>query len=333
MSRTHRTLVGLALPAAIALVATVPWVVAWSDMPDPVATHWDLAGHPDGHAPPAAALALLAAPALAGALVLAGVCAARGASVRRSPAAVAPDGTALVGVGAAALGGLFAVLSLGVVVANAGAASWRDADLPLPWALAAVAGLVAAGGVARAGIGPIRLGAPPATSLDGPGAGAGSLVLRPGERAGWVGAGHARWPGVTAGGLVVAAVVAAVVGALWLVATCALVALAVLLVGAVHVTIGVQGVRVASPVGWPAVTVPLDQITAARAIDLRPVDWGGWGYRGSLRLAGRAAWVVRRGEALELRLAGDRAFAVTVDGAVEAAAVVNALLDRSAQPS
>ena len=131
----------------------------------------------------------------------------------------------------------------------------------------------------------------------------------------------------------VAAVVAAVVGALWLVATSALVALAVLLVGAVHVTVGVHGVRVASPVGWPAVTVPLDQIASARAIDLRPVDWGGWGYRGSLRLAGRAAWVVRRGEALELRLAGDRTFAVTVDGAVEAAAVVNALLDRSAQPS
>jgi hypothetical protein len=333
MSRTRRTLVGLVLPAAIALVATVGWVVAWSDLPDPVATHWDLAGHPDGHAPPPAALALLAGPAVAGALVLAGVCAARGAAAHRSPAAVPPDGTALVGVLAAALGGLFAVLSLGVVVANAGAASWRDADLPLPWALAAVTALVAAGAAARAGLGPIRLGAPPSAALAGSGTGAGSLVLRPGERAGWVGAGHARWPVVTAAVAVLVAAVAAAVGALWLVATCALVALAVLLVGAVHVTVGVHGVRVASPVGWPAVTVPLDQITSARAIDLRPVDWGGWGYRGSLRLAGRAAWVVRRGDALELRLAGDRAFAVTVDGAIEAAAVVNALLDRSAQLS
>ena len=125
MSRTHRTLVGLVLPAAIALVATVPWVVAWSDLPDPVATHWELAGHPDGHAPLAAALALLAGPALAGAVVLAGVAAAAAPPSAAARRRSRPNGAALVGVVAAALGGLFAVLSLGVVVANAGAASSR----------------------------------------------------------------------------------------------------------------------------------------------------------------------------------------------------------------
>ena len=67
---------------------------------------------------------------------------------------------------------------------------------------------------------------------------------------------------------------------------------------------------------------------AASAEDLVPMEWGGWGYRGSLRLAQRAAWVLRGGEALILDLEGDRRFAVTVDDAPEAASVVNGLLAR-----
>ena len=46
----------------------------------------------------------------------------------------------------------------------------------------------------------------------------------------------------------------------------------------------------------------------------------GWGYRGSLRLFGRAAVVVRRGERLELSLMGEQSFVVTVDGSATAAA-------------
>jgi len=332
MDRTRRTLqdvgVGLLLPAAIVLAATLPWLVAWSDLPDPVAAHWDLAGDPDGHASPVLALALVAVPAIAAALVLAAVAAHTRRGRRHG---VVPAGPALVGALAAGLGALFAVLSLGVVVANAGATSWQDAELPLAWALASVVALIAAGWGAAVALGPIRLGAPAAP--DAPGSHAAALALRPGERAGWVGTGHARWPLATAAVLAVAAIVAAVVTALFVAAVCALAGLLVLLVGAVHVTAGVQGVRVSSPVGWPRVTLPLDQIESARAIELRPMDWGGWGYRGSLHLAGRAAWVVRRGEGLELRLTASRACAVTVDGAADAAGVVNALLARSHQPS
>ena len=336
MDRTRRTVrdvgVCLLLPAAIALVATLPWLLAWSDLPDPVATHWGLTGDPNGHASPAVALALLVVPAVAAAVILAAVAIHTRRDRGKGPV---PAGPALAGVLAAGLGALFAVLSLAVVVANAGATSWHEAELPLVWALASVAAMIAAGWAAAVALGPIRLGAPAAPDVPGGPReqGGAGLVLRPGERAGWVGAGHARWPLMTAAVLAVATVVAAVVTAFWVAAVCALAGLAMLLVGEVHVTASVHGVRVSSPVGWPRVTLPLDQIEAARAIVLRPVDWGGWGYRGSLRLAGRAAWVVRRGEALELRLTDSRAFAVTVDGAADAAAVVNALLARSRQPS
>ena len=335
MGRTRRTVqdvsVAVLLPATIALVATLPWLVAWSDLPDPVATHWGLTGDPNGHASPTVALVLLVVPAVAAAVVLAAVAVHTRRDRGKGPV---PSGPALAGVLAAGLGALFAVLSLAVVVANAGATSWHEAELPLVWALASVAAMIAAGWAAAVALGPIRLGVPAAPDAPGaPGEPAAGLALRPGERAGWVGAGHARWPLLTAAALGLAAVVAAVLTALWVAAVCALAGLAILLVGEVHVTAGVQGVRVSSPVGWPRVTLPLDQIEAARAILLRPRDWGGWGYRGSLRLAGRAAWVVRRGEALELRLTDSRAFAVTVDGAIDAAAVVNALLTRARQPS
>jgi hypothetical protein len=118
------------------------------------------------------------------------------------------------------------------------------------------------------------------------------------------------------------AAAAAVLVALWLAAMLALITLVVASLATVYVTVGAAGVRATAALGWPGVTIPLAEITAGRAIDLRPRTWGGWGYRGSLRLAGRAAWVLRRGEALELTLTGDRRFAVTVDDAATAAEVL-----------
>jgi hypothetical protein len=56
-----------------------------------------------------------------------------------------------------------------------------------------------------------------------------------------------------------------------------------------------------------------DQIQSASAQSLSTLQMGGWGYRGSLKFFKRAALVTRRGDALELKLAGDRRFIVTVD--------------------
>ena len=56
-----------------------------------------------------------------------------------------------------------------------------------------------------------------------------------------------------------------------------------------------------------------DQIQSASAQNLSMLQMGGWGYRGSLKFFRRAALVTRRGDALELKLAGDRRFIVTVD--------------------
>lgn len=96
-------------------------------------------------------------------------------------------------------------------------------------------------------------------------------------------------------------------------------ALFVLGFATVEVTIDRRGLHLrTAPVAFYRKTIPLEQIEAVRVIDHRTAGLGiaaGWGYRGSLRLFRRAAWVVRSGPALELDLRGQRRFTVTVDDA------------------
>ncbi|MGO9672471.1 MAG: hypothetical protein ACLPS1_28540, partial [Streptosporangiaceae bacterium] len=73
-------------------------------------------------------------------------------------------------------------------------------------------------------------------------------------------------------------------------------------------------------------TYPLPRITAAERIDLKPMQWGGWGYRGSRTAFGRAAVVLRGGDAIRLRLTDGSEFAVTVDDAATGAALLTDLL-------
>jgi len=46
--------------AAIAAIAVVPWLVWWSSLPEPVATHWSIGGDANGHLSRATACAVLA---------------------------------------------------------------------------------------------------------------------------------------------------------------------------------------------------------------------------------------------------------------------------------
>jgi hypothetical protein len=323
MHATRRTALVVALPAAIAGAAVLPWVLGWSRLPDPVATHWAIGGAPDGHMARGVAAASTIVPALVAALVVAAV------GRRSGPPGLAP-GAVATGVIGAALGAVFAAVGLVTVVANAGASSWHDADVATGLVVVAVLAAMAAAGLAAArALGPPR----PVPTPAGPDAPAAAPAVRvgPGERVAWVGSCHARWPLVTAAATALVAAGTALVS-LWLAALFALIALSLLAVGTVHVSVGVRGIRAASAVGWPGVSLPLADIASVRAIDLQPMRWGGWGYRGSLRFFGRAAWVLRAGEALEVRLADGRVFAVTVDGAAEAAAVAGGLLASDVRP-
>lgn len=319
-------------PLTLAVMTALPWVATWGDLPDPVATHWNGAGRPDGHARPALAAALTVGPAVVAALVL--LAALRGARRRSAPPPHPVSGPTgppallrgpVVAVVAAAVGGQFCALSYVLTGANAGASSWDQAEAPLGWVVPVVVAGMALPLLAAARA--VRKGGTPAPAPAGrPDSGD---SLRASERVAWVGECHVRWPYLLAAALVAGAAVGAVMS-LWITAGLALAALAVAAIGSVHVTVGVRGVRATMPTGWPGVRIPLRRIATARAIDLAPAPWGGWGYRGSLAVLGRAAWVLRAGPALELTLEDGRVFAVTVDGAPEAAAAVTELLSRAA---
>jgi hypothetical protein len=95
----------------------------------------------------------------------------------------------------------------------------------------------------------------------------------------------------------------------------ALAAFPVVLFAKIAITTGPQGLTISyGPFGWPTQTIVLDDIEHASAMDdLSPWKWGGWGYRGSLKLFKRAAVNLRRGPAIRLDLTRRRLFIVTVD--------------------
>jgi hypothetical protein len=84
--------------------------------------------------------------------------------------------------------------------------------------------------------------------------------------------------------------------------------------------------------GWVRQRVPLARIARASAFELEPLSHGGWGYRGSLKLRGRAAVVVRSGSALRLELRDAKQLCITVDDAETGAALLNGFVQRGAAP-
>jgi hypothetical protein len=222
-----------------------------------------------------------------------------------------------------------------IVARNLGRAVWSDAGsltfgvlgIPLGAAvtLAALAYLI--------GSHVWRDVRPPAAA-NGP-----ALSLAPGARAFWTGSASNRWLiGVGVGLLAQAVVLQALVPQLpgvpiWL-------ALHLLVFGVLEffsrivVTIGGHGVAIRYG-HWGLWTrrVPLADIAAAHAMSLDALAHGGWGYRGGLRLFGKASIVVRSGPAIRLDLLNGQTLFVTVDDASTGARLLNALLERELPPA
>lgn len=109
-------------------------------------------------------------------------------------------------------------------------------------------------------------------------------------------------------------------------------AVAAVVVGALmvqfrRITITVDDTHLRTAFAWPGfirVRIPLAEIERLEYVpDLRPVRYGGWGYRGSLRVLRKAAVVLRRGPGVIFALTGDRRYIVTVDDAESLARTVH----------
>ncbi len=299
-----------ALPFLLALAGyAVALALWWERLPDPVATHFSgVDGRADGWTSRTGT-------AVTGVVLLVVAGAVWTAFVRRPALA-----------GAWATAGFLGALPALMLRANLDATGPDPATLPLGHLVAgaAVAGLAALAGwaVGRLVVEEERPGAPAPEGEPYE-----RLPLGPGEVAGWSRHTGSAALTVLGAGLVLAGPVVLTAG--WWPVAPLLVAVGAAGLGLarVRVTADRRGLTVAPAVtGRPRVRIPLDEIEGADARDVRAVaGFGGWGYR--VR-AHRTALVLRSGEALVVRRAGGREFAVTVPDARTAAALLNTLAAR-----
>jgi len=144
----------------------------------------------------------------------------------------------------------------------------------------------------------------------------------------WEGSSDSVWFRAGGAALVVAGAGAALGGVPILVFSFLVAGGALLLLEHVTVRVDERGLQASSRWGFPRVRFPLEEIDAATAIQVRPMRFGGWGYRGSVSLFHRAAWILHGGPAIRLALTRSRVFVVAVDDAAAGAAVLSELLTR-----
>ena len=325
--------VGLIVPLAILLVGAIVVVILLPHVPDPAAVHWSGDGRPDGYASPWLNLLPVGIGVV---LVILFAWLARALprlqQTRPGPAALSPAPAptastarflAAVNLGLDVMLTVISVASMGVQLGVADAADAPDISgwAAVGSACAVVATLVG-WFVQPAASGGDDHGASVAPSISGRTEWSGSVVM---ARTGQVLLGIGVLITVALTAVLVAR--ASLTGSwgsavLMIGVTVLLLAVGTSLVFRVRVTS--DGLRVRSVVGFPSTRIRLSDIAKVEVLDVDPLrDFGGWGWR--IAVDGRRGVVLRAGRALQITRVGGRRFAVTVDGADEAAAVLEGL--------
>ncbi len=309
---------GVRRAVALAVVAVPVVLIGWlllatKNLPDHLPTHWNLRGEVNGTTPWPGFVAL-ALGCTGGALLLA---AAFGLGTKDR--AVRRDAVTAGAFLAWLLGGLSAL----TVLLARGKTVAQDARLPW-WPVPVVVGaaLLAAWGASACWPRPRPVPGGPDDDVP-------RLDLAEGERAVYVTTLRSRGFAALGLGLAVLGVVLLVFSATPPGVAALVVAIAVFVLSRVSLRVDASGVRIGFAPGV-RIRVPLERIRQASAEDIRPLAWGGWGYR--VR-SGRRALVLRGGPGLVLDLRDGGRFAVTVDDPETPAALLNGLIarDRAAQ--
>lgn len=294
-----------------------------TDLPSQLAVHWNIDGEPDRFGPLAESVLLIAGLGGGFAIIATVVSALLRAAVGRS---YVPRVLIATSVWLSA----FLVLGIGGTVwmqrGLVDATQSPSPSLPLLIAFVVSLPLAAAAWIAT----------PAPATLERTPTEAPTLELGADERVLWV---RTATPAlhfvvvviVGALGCIAAAIVGATVGGLSVIPIVIAPAVIVLLAAATlfwRVRVDASGVVTRSLLGLPRFAYPISEIAEARAVHLAPLrEFGGWGIRVGTK--GRLGIVLRTGEALEVERVDGRTFAVTVDDAETAAAVVNGLVRRA----
>lgn len=120
---------------------------------------------------------------------------------------------------------------------------------------------------------------------------------------------------------------ALVSGAWWLLGLAAFLVLLMVATFAVRVVVDPTGLRVAGPLGWPRVRVPIEEVEAVATAEVSALrEFGGWGYRVAFSgpLVGAKGFVLRSGPAIVVTRRSGRVELVVVDDAATGAALLEA---------
>lgn len=313
-----RFVLGIGLPVAMVALTVVPYLAVRSDLSSRLATNFNGSGVPNGSMTHAAFLLFTLAMVVGGGAV----CVWLARATKPLPASMAP----LAGF----LGGFFAGLGSGIAavtfIQQRGLDNWTEASgvwilVIVPFLLSTLTGAVAARAAAAL---------PAASYSPGPDAQP-KMELAVGQHAVWAETVHSTWLARLGAASLVFGVIVALAASWWLVLPAMAVGLAILSLATLRVRADRSGLHVKYGVlPWPRTNVAVDDMESASVIDVRPMEWGGWGYRGSLKLMKQAAVVHRAGPGIRLDLHGGKVFVVTVDGPAAAVALLNAEIARTA---
>ena len=289
-------MVVVVVPALVMFGVLLPLVAFWSRYPDPLAVHWGFSGPPNGEMSLLVYAALLAAGMILnwGALI---------AGAREAmPSAPLTAVTYFIM-------GLLAAVNAQIVIANLDVASWEAAD---DMSVALFAVVLLAGAIAGA-IGWFAAGGSHGVPVDVP------LAAASAPTKNWSGSASNGWVAI---GAVLPVLVVLFVDPIW---TILMVAIAIVMVAfsSVRVEADEQDVTIdIGPFGWPRSHIPMEEITGAAAFDVKPMAYGGWGYR--VR-SGVRAFIIRSGPAIRIERSQGPDTLVTVDDAPVGAASIGAL--------
>jgi hypothetical protein len=310
----------VALPAVLLSTAIAP-LLFWRDrLPNPLASHWPLSGPADGAWSFNTTLIVVSLIAVVSAVVLMATGLYRW-TAQPNPVAALPTFISMLTNG---LTGVAIKQSLDRI-------DWHGTPGPALWQIAIVfviASLVTSVAALAISSLPVTLSASGSTA-----SAITTLEVAAQERVMWSNRITNRWLLLPSVAVLLLAVVSFVrphaTNSRWEPVVFALVALASSLLSSVSVRADEHGLHLRyGPFNWPKQTISIERIKSASAIDLKPSEWGGWGYRGSLKILKRAAVVLRRGPAIRVDLHNGAKFAVSIGDSETGAAVLNTALSR-----
>ena len=309
---TRRAILGAGIPAGVVGAGLGPYLAYQSDLPARVASHFGISGRADGSMTPQQLLLVV------GVLMVLGLGACMAvALIRRRLQPMVATGASFIG---AFIGAMAAGILATTAIGQRGLERWQEATLS-PWALILwIGGGVVVGAAAARIASSLPTASDPGTDTMPP-----AMDLAPGERAFWASSLSAGWPLLLGLVTLLVALGLTLITEMWIGVVLLLPAIAITTFSRIRVTADRSGLSVRYGfLGWPRTSVPLRRIATARAMDIRPTDWGGWGYRGSLTLMRRAAVVLRAGPGIRLDLHDGKVFVVTIDDPDIPAQLLNA---------